>query len=126
MNRPRYETLFFFDRTVPRELYYSVQRRLNLLGFGAAWQPRSAMSRVRDMDEIAKYCVSRGIVIIATFYRDLKLPECYEDELVVLKLRSGKETVNKIISSLFILLRSGGAGEEGPKVSLGANHLPNE
>ncbi|HIE24105.1 MAG TPA: hypothetical protein EYP68_07760 [Candidatus Korarchaeota archaeon] len=105
--RPRYKTLFFFDRTVPRELYYKIQRRLNIMGYGAVWQPNSAMRGVRNIEEICKYCKARGIPILASFYREIKLPHQFEGELLLIHLRGGRhKTVNKIISSLFSALRS--------------------
>ena len=104
---PRYKTPFFFDRTVPRELYYKVQKRLNILGYGAVWQPNSAMRGVRDLEEICRYCRARGIGIIATFYRDLRLPKKFERELTLIHLRGGRhKSVNKIISRLFSALHS--------------------
>ena len=112
--RPRYKTLFFFDRTVPRELYYKVQKRLNIIGYGAVWQPNSAMKRARDIEEICKYCKARGIRIIATFYRDLRLPKQFEGELLLIHLRGGRhKSVNKIISRLFLTLHSIKTENEG-------------
>ena len=101
--RPRYKTPFFFDRTVPKDLYYSVQRRLNMLGYGAVWQPRSAVrGRDRSPGEIADYCLGRGIKIIATFSKSFDLPEEYTGKVRVLKLKGGRRrTVNKIIALLF-------------------------
>ncbi|RLG40511.1 MAG: hypothetical protein DRO05_06200 [Thermoproteota archaeon] len=104
--RPKYTTLFFFDRTVPRELYYKIQRRLNIMGYGAVWQPNSAMRGARNLEEICTYCKARGIKIIASFYRDLRLPKQFEGELLLLHLKGGRhKSVNKIISLLFSSLR---------------------
>ena len=101
--RPRYKTLFFFDRTVPREIYYSVQRRLNMMGYGAVWGPRSAVARA-SIEEIVAYCASRGILIIATFDRRLTLPPGAKVRL--LKLRRGRwKSVNRIVAALFRELR---------------------
>lgn len=105
--RPRYKTFFFLDRTVPRELYYKVQRRLNIMGYGAVWQPNSAMKGVRDVGEICKYCKARGIRVLATFYRDLELPKDFQRDVVLIRLKGGRhKSVNKIISLLFSALRS--------------------
>ncbi len=105
--RPRYKTPFFFDRTVPRDLYFSVQRRLNMLGYGAVWQPRSAVrGRNRRKEEILDYCLKRGIKIIATFSKDFEVPEGYESRVKVIRLKGGnRRTVNKIIARLFMELR---------------------
>ncbi len=99
----RYLTLFFFDRTVPRELYYSIQRRLNILGYGAVWQPNSAIKNVRSYEKIIGYCIRRGIRVIATFDKRF---ECVtadmERGIKILKLKGGRQkTVNKIIGKLF-------------------------
>lgn len=106
--KPKYKTPFFFDRTVPKDLYYSIQRRLNMLGYGAVWQPRSAVrGKDRDPKDIADYCLNRGIKIIATFSKAFKLPKEYEDKVKVIKLKGGRRrTVNKIIARLFTELRS--------------------
>ncbi len=106
-SRPRYKTPFFFDRTVPRDLYYSIQRRLNMLGYGAVWQPRSAVKgKTRKREEILEYCVKRGIRIIATFSKDFQVPEKYKGSVKVIKLKGGRhKTVNKIIALLFTELR---------------------
>ncbi len=105
--KPRYKTPFFFDRTVPKDLYFSVQRRLNMMGYGAVWQPRSAVrGRNRSREEILDYCLKRGIKIIATFSKGFEVPEKYESEVRVIKLKGGRRrTVNKIIAQLFMELR---------------------
>ena len=101
--RPRYKTLFFFDRTVPREIYYSVQRRLNMMGYGAVWGPRSAVARA-PIEEVVAYCAARGIPIIATFDRRLTLPPGAGVRLV--RLRRGRwKSVNRILAALFGELR---------------------
>lgn len=107
--RKRYDTLFFFDRTVPKDLYFSVQNRLNYLGYGAVWQPRSAVrGRNRELREILDYCVVRGIRILVTFSKRVTVPAEYEDKIKVVRLKGGrKRTVNKILSVIFTELRSG-------------------
>ncbi|MEM2542446.1 MAG: hypothetical protein QXR35_03165 [Candidatus Korarchaeum sp.] len=107
--RKRYKTPFFFDRTVPRDFYFSVQRRLNYLGYGAVWQPRSAVrGRDRDLRELLEYCVKRGIKVFVTFSKYLDVPEEYRDKIKLIKLKGGKSrTVNKVIAKLFLELRCG-------------------
>jgi len=105
--RKKYKTPFFFDRTVPRDLYFKVQRRLNLLGYGAVWQPRSAVKgKDRDLREILDYCQARGIRILVTFSKHLEIPREYSDKIKLIRLKGGRhKTVNKIISLLFNELR---------------------
>ncbi len=108
VKKRRYRTPFFFDRTVPRDLYFSVQKRLNYLGYGAVWQPRSAVKgRNRDIREILDYCVARGIKLYATFSRKITIPPEYQNKIKLVRLKGGrKKTVNKIIALLFTELRS--------------------
>lgn len=105
--RKRYKTPFFFDRTVPKDFYFSVQRRLNYLGYGAVWQPRSAVrGKSRDLRELLEYCVKRGIRIFVTFSKRLEIPEEYRSEVRLIRLRGGRgRTVNKVIAKLFLELR---------------------
>ena len=104
----RYKTPFFFDRTVPRDFYFSIQRRLNYLGYGGVWQPRSAVKgRKRDLREILDYCVARGIRLYVTFSKKIKLPPEYEGKIKVVRLKGGRrKTVNKVIALLFSELKS--------------------
>lgn len=104
--RKRYKTLFFFDRTVPRDFYFSVQRRLNYLGYGAVWQPRSSVrGKERDLRELLDYCINRGIKIFVTFSKYLEIPEEYKNKIKLIRLRGGKrKTVNKVIAKLFLEL----------------------
>ncbi len=103
---PRYKTLFMFDRTVPRDLYYSVQRRLNYMGYGAVWAPRSAVRGKRSPEELVDYCLHRGILVLATFDRRARLPERARGRLALLRLRGGRScTVNKIVASIFAAAR---------------------
>lgn len=77
------------------------------MGYGAVWQPNSAMKDVRNFEEICKYCRARRIRIIASFYRDLRLPKGFERDLFLINLKGGRhKSVNKIISRLFLTLRS--------------------
>ena len=103
----RYKTLFFFDRTVPRDFYFSIQRRLNYLGYGAVWQPRSAVKgKERDIREILEYCLNRGIKIFVTFSRNIEIPGEYEGKIRLIRLKGGRRrTVNKVIAKLFLELR---------------------
>jgi hypothetical protein len=103
----KYKTPFFFDRTVPKDFYFSVQRRLNYLGYGAVWQPRSAVrGRNRDIREILEYCLSRGIKILVTFSRNVEIPEEYEGKIRLIRLKGGRrKTVNKVIARLFLEIR---------------------
>lgn len=105
--RKKYKTPFFFDRTVPRDFYFSVQRRLNYLGYGAVWQPRSAVrGKDRDLRELLEYCVRREIRIFITFSRLLEIPEEYKSEVRLIRLKGGRRrTVNKVIAELFLELR---------------------
>ncbi len=122
--RKRYRTLFFFDRTVPRDFYFSIQRRLNYLGYGAVWQPRSAVrGKYRDLRELLDYCVNRGIKIFVTFSKYLEVPRGYENKIKLIRIRGGKrKTVNKVMARLFLELRCGkslysgasGLNEGGP------------
>ncbi|MCS7102838.1 MAG: hypothetical protein NZ992_03030 [Candidatus Korarchaeum sp.] len=107
--RKRYKTHFFFDRTVPRDFYFSIQRRLNYLGYGAVWQPRSAVKgKDRDLRELLEYCVKRGIRIFITFSKFLEIPEEYRSEIKLVRLKGGKrKTVNRVIARLFLELRCG-------------------
>lgn len=107
--RKRYRTLFFFDRTVPRDLYFSVQRRLNYLGYGAVWQPRSSVrGRNREFKEILDYCMARGIRILVTFSKKVTNTDESKDIIKIVRLKGGKKrTVNKILSIIFTELRSG-------------------
>ncbi len=89
------------DRTVPRELYYSVQRRLNMMGLGAVWTPRSAVSGRVDPEELVDYCLARGIKVIATFDRNFRLPTRARGRIALVRLRGGRgSTVNKVIAAL--------------------------
>jgi len=108
VRRKRYKTPFFFDRTVPRDLYFSIQRRLNYLGYGAVWQPRSAVKgRNRDIREILDYCVARGIKLYITFSRRITIPPEYENKIKLIRLKGGrKKTINKILALLFTELAS--------------------
>lgn len=100
--KPRYKTLFMFDRTLPRELYYSIQRRLNMMGYGAVWAPRSAMRGKKRPEELIDYCLARGILVLATFDRRVQLPPEARGKLVLIKLRGGRwKSVNKILAELF-------------------------
>jgi len=101
--KKRYLTLFFFDRTVPRELYYSIQRRLNIMGYGAVWQPNSAIKNVRSYEKIIEYCIRRDIRVIATFDKKFEYTTAdMERKIKILKLRGGRQkTINKIIGKLF-------------------------
>ena len=112
--RKRYVTLFFFDRTVPRDFYFSVQRRLNMLGYGAVWQPRSSVKgRNRAINEILDYCVARGIPILVTFSKRIQIPKEYTEEVRLIKLKGGRRrTVNKVIARLFEELRRMGWKKE--------------
>ncbi len=77
------------------------------MGYGAVWQPNSAMRGVRNIEEICKYCKVRGIRILASFYKELRLPDQFKGELLLIHLKGGRhKTVNKIISSLFSALHS--------------------
>jgi len=103
---PRYKTLFMFDRTVPKDLYYSVQRRLNYMGYGAVWAPRSAVRGRRSPEELVDYCLARGILVLATFDGRAQLPERARGRLALLRLRGGRSrTVNKIVASIFAAAR---------------------
>ncbi len=101
--KKKYLTLFFFDRTVPRELYYSIQRRLNIMGIGAVWQPNSAVKNVRSYEKIVEYCIRRNIRIIATFDKKFKYDTANTGKKIkILRLKGGRQkTVNKIIGKLF-------------------------
>ena len=104
--RPRYKTLFMFDRTVPRDLYYSIQRRLNYLGYGAVWAPRSAVRGRRRPEELVDYCLARGILVLATFDRRARLPERARGKMVLLRLKGEKSrSVNKIVADIFSAVR---------------------
>ncbi len=105
--RKNYKTLFFFDRTVPRDFYFSIQRRLNYLGYGGVWQPRSAVrGRNRKLDEILDYCLARGIRVYVTFSKKIEILPRYEGKIKIIRLKGGrKKTVNKVIALLFINLR---------------------
>lgn len=118
--RKKYRTLFFFDRTVPRDFYFSVQRRLNYLGYGAVWQPRSAVrGKERDFRELVEYCVKRGIKILVTFSKYVEIPEDFANEIKLIKLKGGKsKTVNKVIARLFLVLRNGKCLYQGSSNSL--------
>lgn len=102
----RYKTPFFFDRTVPRDFYFSVQRRLNYLGYGAVWQPRSAVrGKGRELRELLDYCVRRGIRLFITFSKGLEIPDEYKNKIKLIRLKGGKRrTVNKVIARLFLEL----------------------
>ncbi len=104
--RPRYKTLFMFDRTVPRDLYYSIQRRLNYMGYGAVWAPRSAVRARKRPEELVDYCLARGILVLATFDKRARLPEKARGKMVLLRLKGGKSrTVNKIVADIFAAAR---------------------
>ncbi len=108
--RKKYKTLFFFDRTVPRDLYFSIQKRLNYLGYGGVWQPRSAVrGKDREINEILDYCVARGIRVYVTFSKNKNIEALseYQGKIKIIKLKGGrKKTVNKIIALLFMSLRN--------------------
>ncbi len=104
----KYKTLFFFDRTVPRDFYFSIQRRLNYLGYGGVWQPRSAVKgKNRKIDEILDYCIARGIRIYITFSKKIEVPSGYQGKIKIVRLKGGrKKTVNKVIAVLFMTLKN--------------------
>ncbi len=104
----KYKTLFFFDRTVSREFYFSIQRRLNYLGYGGVWQPRSAVrGKDREIDEILNYCIARGIRVYVTFSKKIEVSPEYQEKMKIIKLKGGKKkTVNKVIAILFMKLKS--------------------
>jgi len=91
-----------FDRTLPRDLYYSIQRRLNMMGYGAVWAPRSAMRGKKRPEELVDYCLARGILVLATFDRRAELPPEARGRLALIRLKRGRwKSVNKILAELF-------------------------
>lgn len=99
MGKP--EAPFLFDRSVPRELYFKVKRRLNLIGYSAIWLPLSSLKEDTP-DALLDYCLRRDIRVLITFRKSLL---GLKGVKVVVPNRRARKSVNKMIEVLFTKLR---------------------
>lgn len=101
MNLGKLETPFLFDKSVPRELYFKVKRRLNLIGYNAIWLPFSPL-KDDTPEALLNYCLRRNIRVLITFRRSLLDLRGIK---VVIPNKRARKSVNKMIEVLFTKLR---------------------
>ena len=96
----------FFDSSIPRHMFFSVNRRLKMIGYRGVWAPASPVGGGAGLDEAARYCSKRGIPVIVTMRRSaVGLRELHGVRVIYLDRRARRST-NKVIARIFEVLRS--------------------
>jgi len=95
----------FFDSSIPRHMFFSVNRRLKMIGYRGVWAPASPVGGAASLDEAAEYCSKRGIPVIVTMRRRaMGLRELHGVKVIYLDKRARRST-NKVIARIFEVLR---------------------
>ncbi len=98
----------FFDSSIPRHMFFSVNRRLKMLGYRGVWAPASPVGGAASLDDAVKYCSKRGIPLVVTMRRRaLGLRELHGVKVVYLDKRA-RRSANRVIARIFEVLRDEG------------------